>query len=143
MNTTTMEIKLSNVASAVLDVMATHSGVTAEAIGRVCVELTLAQAIDRSICEEGEEWYVDAATTAPRACRKAWKEVDKPGFIYRKAVAAALNGQASLIREDDKRPSRHKSVEVRAEIRGLHSRVRILRKAVNAAESDISQLEAA
>lgn len=86
-----MEIKLSKVASAVLDEMVRHSppGITAAAIVRVCVELTLSQAIDRSISEDGEEWYVDAATNAPRTCRKAWKAVDKPGFIFRKAMAAA------------------------------------------------------
>jgi hypothetical protein len=91
MKTTTMEIKLSEVASAVLNEMARHSGVgvNAAAVGRVCLEITLAQAIDRAISEVGDEYWCRAAKNPDRTCREVWREVEKPGFIYRKAMAAA------------------------------------------------------
>ena len=84
-----IEIELSDRAAAVLTEMARRAEVRPEAIGRVCLENTLAQAIDLRINDDGDSWIIEDAQNLKKACRNYWGDVENPG-----SYAAALERKA-------------------------------------------------
>ena len=72
-------IKLSGSASAVLNEMSRRAGVKPKAIARICVENTLAQAIDQILCEDGDAWLLETAIHPEATCRQCWLDVETPG----------------------------------------------------------------
>jgi hypothetical protein len=94
-----IQLQLSDPASAVLVEMARRGNVEPEAIAQVCIEQTLAQAIDLVICEDADWWYMQAARKASETCRKAWRDVGNPGsydFAMGKAGRLTAKGSASV-----------------------------------------------
>ncbi len=75
----TIEIELSDSASAVIAEMAKRGKVRPDAIARLCVENSLAQAIDRLTSADGDLWFLENARDPNKACRESWKEIKNPG----------------------------------------------------------------
>ena len=50
-----------------------------EAIARICVETTVAQAIDDYISEDGDDWLLEGANDPDRACKRVWDDLEEPG----------------------------------------------------------------
>jgi len=50
-----------------------------EAIARICVETTVAHAIDNWIDKDGDDWLLEGAGDPDRACKRVWDDLEKPG----------------------------------------------------------------
>lgn len=50
-----------------------------EAIARICVETTVAQAIDNFIDKDGDDWLLEGTNDPDRACKRAWDDLEEPG----------------------------------------------------------------
>src|SRR5215471_1181179 len=50
-----------------------------EAIARICVETTVAQAVDNFIDKDGDEWLLEGAGDPDLACKRAWDDLEEPG----------------------------------------------------------------
>lgn len=74
-----IEIEVSGSAFAVLNEMARRGQTSPASIGRVALENSLAQSIDRRVARDGDSWLLNSARNATRACRRWWKEVELPG----------------------------------------------------------------
>jgi hypothetical protein len=80
----TIEIELSDSASAVITEMTRRRKVRPEAIARLCVEHILSQHIDLVINDDdGDAWFTENGRDPNKACREWWKEVENPGSYAR------------------------------------------------------------
>jgi hypothetical protein len=80
----TIEIELSDSASAVIAEMARRGKVRPEAIAQLCVEHMLSQHIDLVINDDGADvWFMENARDPNKVCREMWKEVENPGSYAR------------------------------------------------------------
>ena len=50
-----------------------------EAIARICVETTVAQAIDDYISKDGDDWLLEGASDPDGACKRGWDDLEEPG----------------------------------------------------------------
>jgi hypothetical protein len=91
----TIEIELSDSASAVITEMARRGKVKPEALARICLEDTLSQAVNRLTCADGDIGYLESARDPDKACRESWEEVEFAGdyatVLGRKEMPATKN----------------------------------------------------
>ena len=81
-----IQIELGEMASVIINEMSRRCyerGVSAvnpiEAIARICVETTVAQAIDNFIDKDGDDWLLEGANDPDRACKRVWDDLEEPG----------------------------------------------------------------
>jgi len=81
-----IQIELGEMASVIINEMGRRCyqrGVSAvnpiEAIARICVETTVAQAIDNYISDDGDDWLLEGASDPDRACKRVWGDLEEPG----------------------------------------------------------------
>ena len=81
-----IQIELGEMASVIINEMGRRCyqhGVCAvnpiEAIARICVETTVAQAIDNFIDKDGGDWLLEGANDPDRACKRIWDDLEEPG----------------------------------------------------------------
>ena len=81
-----IQIELGEMASVIINEMGRRCyqrGVSAvnpiEAIARICVETTVAQAIDDYISDDGDDWLLEGASDPDRACKRVWGDLEEPG----------------------------------------------------------------
>ena len=81
-----IQIELGEMASVIINEMGRRCyqhGVCAvnpiEAIARICVEATVAQAIDNHISEDGDDWLLEGVSDPDHACKRAWDDLEEPG----------------------------------------------------------------